>query len=110
MNFALAHVIGASIQTALLNTPLVVIVGWGIGKSMDLRFEVFDSVALILAILVVGSFLRDGKSNYLEGVLCVMVYIIIALGAFYYPDPLHSGASETGETGGGEGGHKMLLH
>jgi Ca2+:H+ antiporter len=95
MNYAIAHVLGASIQTALLNTPLVIIVGWGIGVSMDLQFEVFDAVALILAILVIGSFLRDGKSNYMEGVLCIMVYLIIAISAFYYPDPPgHGGEGE----------------
>jgi Ca2+:H+ antiporter len=88
MNFALAHVLGSSIQTALLNTPLIVIIGWGLNVPMDLNFEIFDSVVLILAILVVGGFLRDGKSNYLEGFLCVMVYIIIAISAFYYPNPL----------------------
>ena len=44
MNFALAHVLGASIQTALLNTPLVVIVGWGLGVKMDLNFEIFDAL------------------------------------------------------------------
>lgn len=91
MNFALAHVLGASIQTALLNTPLVILVGWGMGVHMDLKFEIFDSVALILAILVLGSFLRDGKSNYLEGVLCIMVYIIIAVCAFFYPNPVSEG-------------------
>ena len=96
MNFALAHVLGASIQTALLNTPLVVIVGWGLGYDMDLDFEIFDAIVLILAILVVGSFLRDGKSNYLEGVLCVLVYLIIAISAFYYPDLKHAG-DNTGE-------------
>jgi Ca2+:H+ antiporter len=96
MNFALAHVLGASIQTALLNTPLVIIAGWGIGVRMDLKFEIFDSMALILAILVLGLFLRDGKSNYLEGVLCIMVYVIIAVCAFFYPNPVPAG---------GEGGH-----
>ncbi|KAL2356553.1 Sodium/calcium exchanger protein-domain-containing protein [Cryomyces antarcticus] len=88
-NFALSHVLGASIQTALLNTPLVVLVGWGLGHHMDLNFEIFDAIVLILAILVVGNFLRDGKSNYLEGVLCVLVYIIIATAAFFYPNPPH---------------------
>ena len=34
MNFALAHVLGATIQTALFNAPLVVIVGWGLHKHM----------------------------------------------------------------------------
>ena len=34
MNFALSHVLGSSIQTALFNGPLVVIVGWGLHKAM----------------------------------------------------------------------------
>ena len=87
MNLALSHVLGASVQTALLNTPLVVIVGWGMNIPMSLNFEVFNAVVLILAILVVGGFLRDGKSNYLEGVLCIFVYVLIAVAAFYYPSP-----------------------
>ena len=88
MNFALAHVLGASIQTALLNTPLVVLVGWGLGVNMGMNFELFDAVVLILAIVVVGNFLRDEKSDWLEGALCVMVYILIAVTAWYYPNPL----------------------
>ena len=34
-NFALAHVLGASVQTALLNTPIVVLVGWGLGRFVQ---------------------------------------------------------------------------
>lgn len=87
MNMALAHVLGATIQTSLFNAPLVVLVGWGLGKEMDFNFSLFNVVVLILAILVVGNFLRDQKSNYLEGSLCVIVYINIAVAAFYYPNP-----------------------
>lgn len=78
-NFALFHCIGPSVQTALLNAPLVVIVGWCLGKPMDLNFEIFFVVLLVLSILVVGNFLRDGKSNYLEGTLLVVstaVYVL----------------------------------
>lgn len=106
INMALAHVLGASIQTALFNAPLVVLVGWGIGVGMDYNFAIFDAVALILAVLAVGSFLRDRSSNYLEGMLCVMTYIIIAICAFYFPNPAHhGGAAEGGSEGGAEGGH-----
>ena len=87
MNFALAHVLGASIQTALLNTPLVVIVGWGLGIDMGMNFQLFDAIVLILAIIVVGNFLRDEKSDYLEGALSVFVYVLIAVTAYYYPNP-----------------------
>ncbi|KAK3306615.1 uncharacterized protein B0T15DRAFT_147155 [Chaetomium strumarium] len=87
MNFALSKVLGATLQTALFNAPLVVIVGWGLDKDMGLNFEVFDVVVLILAIITVGNFLRDQKCNYLEGALCVIVYVAIAVAAVYYPNP-----------------------
>ncbi|OTA20486.1 hypothetical protein BTJ68_15127 [Hortaea werneckii EXF-2000] len=104
MNFALSHVLGSSIQTALLNTPIVVIVGWGLGRDMSLTFELFDAVVLILAIIVVGNFLRDEKSDYLEGALCVFVYILVAVSAWYYPDPREEGGvSSAGSPEGGEG-------
>lgn len=86
INFALFHCLGPSIQTALLNAPLAVIVGWGLEKPMSLNFEIFMVVLLVLSILVVGNFLRDGKSNYLEGTLCVLVYVIIAVTTWYYPE------------------------
>lgn len=111
MNFALSHILGASIQTALLNTPLVVLVGWGLDIEMSLNFELFDAVVLILAIIVVGNFLRDEKSDYLEGALCVMVYALIAATAWYYPDPNHETGTASGETGttGESAAHRMMM-
>jgi Ca2+:H+ antiporter len=99
INMALAHVLGASIQTALFNAPLTVLVGWGLGVGMNYNFAIFDAVALVLAVLAVGSFLRDKQSNYLEGVLCIMTYVIIAICAYYFPNPAGHGASAE------EGGH-----
>ncbi|KAL4781932.1 hypothetical protein BJX76DRAFT_307958 [Aspergillus varians] len=85
INFALFHCLGPSIQTALLNAPLAVIVGWGLSKDVSLNFEIFMIVLVVMSILVVGNFLRDGKSNYLEGGLCVLIYLIIAVTTWYYP-------------------------
>ncbi|CAI7653588.1 unnamed protein product [Penicillium bialowiezense] len=85
INFALFHCLAPSIQTALFIAPLTVIVGWGMDKDMSLNFEIFMVVLLVLSILVVGNFLRDGKSNYLEGALCVLVYFIVAVCTWYYP-------------------------
>lgn len=91
MNFALAHVLGASIQTALLNAPLVVIVGWGLHYDMSVNFELFDAVILMLAIIIVSIFLRDENSDYLEGALCVFVYLLVAVAAFFYPNAKKDG-------------------
>lgn len=102
MNFALSHVLGATLQTALFNAPLAVIVGWGLDKNMDLNFDIFNLIMLILAILTVGRFLQDQKSNYLEGVLLIILYVAIAVSAYYYPDPPH-GAHGTGGEGTGAG-------
>jgi Ca2+:H+ antiporter len=90
LNMALAHVLGATIQTSLFNGPLVVLVGWATSKAMDLNFDLFNVIVLILAILVVGNFLRDQKSNYLEGLLCCLIYVNIAVAAYYYPNPTAS--------------------
>lgn len=87
MNFAISHILGATLQTALFNAPLTVIVAWGLGKKMDLNFDVFNLVMLILSILVVGRFLQDQKSNYLEGWLMVTLYVAIAVSAWHYPNP-----------------------
>jgi Ca2+:H+ antiporter len=106
MNFALSHVLGASIQTALLNTPLVVLVGWGLNKDMSLNFEMFDAIVLILAIIVVGNFLRDEKSDYLEGALSVFVYVLIAVSAWYYPNPPQGAETSSGNV---EGGHERMM-
>jgi Ca2+:H+ antiporter len=101
-NLALSHVLGASIQTALMNTPLIVFIGWGLNVPMDLNFPIFDSAVLVLAILVVGNFLRDQKSNYLEGALCVCVYILIAICAIYYPNA----KTEEGSAGAASEAHE----
>ncbi|KAL8781771.1 MAG: hypothetical protein Q9213_005854 [Squamulea squamosa] len=87
INVALFHCLGPSIQTALFNGPLVVIIGWILNKPMDLNFEIFMIVLVVLGILVVGNFLRDGESNWLEGALLVVVYVIIAIASWYYPNP-----------------------
>ncbi|KAF2220037.1 vacuolar H+/Ca2+ exchanger [Elsinoe ampelina] len=87
MNFALYHCLGPSIQTALFNGPFVVIVSWIMGKKMDLNFEIFMIALLLVSILVVGNFLRDKESNYLEGALLVLIYAIVAIAAWYYPNP-----------------------
>jgi len=105
INFALSHCIGSTIQTAMLNAPIVVVAGWGLNVAMDFSFEIFDIILLILAVITVGNFLRDQKSNYLEGLLCIIVYVAIAVAAFYFPTPIVAEEHALHASGGSTGGH-----
>ena len=56
------------------------------GRPMTLHFENFETVAFFLSALVVTLLIQDGKSNYLEGLLCLGMYIIIAVAFYVYPE------------------------
>lgn len=78
MDLAIGVSVGSSIQIALFVTPLVVILGWIIGRDMSLYFNLFETVSLFITTFVVNFLVLDGRSNYLEGSLLIAVYVIIA--------------------------------
>lgn len=89
MDLAIGVAVGSSMQIALLVLPLVVVIGWIAGKEdMNLYFDGFQLAMLFVAILLVNYLIADGKSHWLEGMLLMMLYIIIAVAAWFYPtDP-----------------------
>lgn len=86
MDLAIGVAIGSSLQIAIFVTPFLVILGWAMGQPMTLHFETFETVSFFLASLVVILLIQDGKSNYLEGLLCLGMYFIIALAFYVLPD------------------------
>jgi Ca2+:H+ antiporter len=86
MDLAIGVAVGSSIQIALFVTPVVVLLGWMIGRSMTLYFTLFETISLFVTAFVVNFLVLDGKSNYLEGTLLIAAYVIIAVAAFFYPD------------------------
>ena len=86
MDLAIGVAVGSSIQIAIFITPVIVILGWAMGKEMTLYFNIFETVALFVTVLVVNFLVLDGRSNYLEGSLLIAAYIIIALASFFYPE------------------------
>ncbi|EXJ55377.1 Ca2+:H+ antiporter [Cladophialophora yegresii CBS 114405] len=86
MDLAIGVAVGSSMQIALLVLPLVVVLGWIIGKDdMTLFFDGFQIAVLFVAVLLVNYLISDGKSHYLEGILLMILYIIIAVAAWFYP-------------------------
>lgn len=86
MDLAINVAIGSSMQIALFVTPFLVLLGWAMDRPMTLHFQTFETVVFFLSVLVVNYLIQDGKSNYLEGAMCIGTYIIIALAFFVYPD------------------------
>lgn len=67
-------------QVALFIIPLIVIIGWGMHiDDMTLSFDIFQVVVMFVAILLVNYLIGDGKSHWLEGMLLMCLYLIIAV-------------------------------
>ncbi|KAF9998112.1 hypothetical protein BGZ79_008196 [Entomortierella chlamydospora] len=85
MDLAIGVSIGSSMQVALFVTPLMVIIGWIIGQNMTLFFNTFETCILFVSVLIVNYLIQDGESNWLEGVMLLSTYVIIAIAIFFYP-------------------------
>ncbi|KIW73497.1 calcium/proton exchanger [Phialophora macrospora] len=86
LDLALGVALGSSIQIALFVTPFIVILGWIMDKNMSLYFSLFETGSLFVATFIVNFLVLDGRSNYLEGALLCACYVIVAVGAYFFPD------------------------
>jgi len=84
MDLSIGVALGSSIQIALLVIPLLVIIGWGLGKELTLYFQAFETVVLFMSVIIVNAVISDGESNWLEGSLLCVSYFIIAVAFFYH--------------------------
>jgi len=82
MDLAIGVAVGSSQQIAMMVTPLMVILGWIMGQSMSLYFQVFETAVLFMTVILVFALLNDGSSNWLEGAMLIGVYVILGI-AFY---------------------------
>jgi len=77
--------IGASstIQINLFVVPILVLLGALAGRPFDLQFTLFELAAMLLPVMIINHLATDGICNWLEGLLLVALYSIIAT-AFYF--------------------------
>ena len=74
---------GSGTQIALFVVPILVIAGIIMGKPVTLVFTIFEVASIFLAAIILNLIARDGKSNWFEGLMLTVVYIIIAIGFFF---------------------------
>ncbi|KAK3353114.1 putative vacuolar membrane-associated protein [Lasiosphaeria hispida] len=92
MDLAIGVAVGSSMQVALFIIPLLVIIGWGMGMDdMNLSFDPFQVAVLFVAVLLVNYLIADGKSHWLEGMLLICLYAIIAVCSWWYPTDTEGG-------------------
>ncbi|CAA2933746.1 vacuolar cation proton exchanger 3-like [Olea europaea subsp. europaea] len=87
LDITLGVAIGSSTQISMFVIPFCVIVGWIMGKPMDLNFQLFETATLFITVLVVAFMLQEGKSNYFKGLMLILCYLIVAASFFVHIDP-----------------------
>lgn len=79
MDLSLAIAIGSSVQIAVFVAPLMVLFAWAMGVPISLKFGILETAATFMSVLVANFILNDGKTNWLEGVMLLACYVILAL-------------------------------
>jgi Ca2+:H+ antiporter len=82
IEFSLAVAFGSSLQVALFVAPVLVLLGLVVGQPMDLVFHPLEVAAVGAAIGISALVALDGESNWLEGALLTLVYLILAISFF----------------------------
>jgi Ca2+:H+ antiporter len=77
--------VGASMQLAMLVVPVLVLLGVLTGHQIELAFSPLELTALTIGTLLTRQLLDDGKTNWLEGVMLLGLYLAFA-GAVFFAD------------------------
>jgi Ca2+:H+ antiporter len=85
MDLSVSVAMGSSLLVALLVAPMLVLVGQAMGQPMDLSFNLFEVVAITIAVAVANLISLDGRSNWLEGALLLATYAVLGSAFYFHP-------------------------
>ncbi|MFZ5824026.1 MAG: calcium/proton exchanger [Bacillota bacterium] len=85
MDIAVEIAIGSTTQIAMLVAPVAVFSSWIVGNPMSLEFIGPELVAILVSVLLVNQVARDGETNWLEGLLLLGAYVIMAAAFYFIP-------------------------
>ncbi len=85
MDLSLQIAMGSATQIAMVVAPVLVLAGLVIHQPMNLIFNIFELVSIVLSVLIVNLIIADGESNWLEGVQLLGSYAIIGIAFFFHP-------------------------
>jgi Ca2+:H+ antiporter len=85
MDLAVGIALGSALQIALFVAPVLVFTSYLRAEPMDLRFTSLEVLAVLVGVLIARMVAEDGESNWLEGLMLLMVYGILSLAFFFLP-------------------------
>ncbi len=85
MDLSLQISIGSATQIAMFVAPFLVLTSLFFEHHMNLVFNTFELIAIVLSILITNLVVEDGQSNWLEGTQLLMAYLIMAVAFFFHP-------------------------
>ena len=85
MDLSMGIAVGSSLQVALFVAPLLVFISLFFGRILDLEFTNFELIALLASCIITAHVSVDGETNWLEGVMLIGLYAIIAVAFFFLP-------------------------
>lgn len=87
MDAAVQIAVGSGIQVALLVAPVLVFASMLMGHEhpLDLHFSLMETITVVIAVFVLSLVCHDGETHWMEGVMMLGVYVIIALAFFNLP-------------------------
>ncbi|KAG9012479.1 hypothetical protein FRB90_006669 [Tulasnella sp. 427] len=77
--------IDLSVQFLLFWMPFIVLVSWVMGKPFSLLFDIFELACIFGGCFLVKYITQDAETNWAEGLVMIMPYVVIAMVAWYYP-------------------------
>ncbi|KAJ7960997.1 Vacuolar cation/proton exchanger [Quillaja saponaria] len=86
LDISLGVAIGSSTQISMFGIPFCVVIGWIMGRPMDLNFQLFETATLFITVIVVAFLLQEGTSNYFKGLMLILCYLIVAASFFVHVD------------------------
>jgi Ca2+:H+ antiporter len=85
MDLSLSIALGSSLQIALFVAPVLVFLSLLMGHPLTLEFNGFELIGLTAAAVIAAFVALDGESNWLEGAMLLVVYVILGLAFFFLP-------------------------
>lgn len=85
MDLALQISIGSATQIVMFVAPLLVLLSLFFAEPMNLIFNMFELISIVLSVLIVNIIVQDGESNWLEGAQLLAAYVIVGIAFFFHP-------------------------